>query len=41
MILEQFYRNRDIRIYVKVAPTIRSGRHGLLVFHIEKNKNIA
>lgn len=31
MILEDFYKNRDIRIYDKIAPTIRSGRTGLLV----------
>ena len=31
IILENFYRNREIRLYKSVAPTIRAGRFGLLV----------
>lgn len=38
MILEDFYKSRDIRIYDKIAPTIRSGRIGLLV--MEKTKTV-
>lgn len=41
MILENFYKNRNVRIYDKIAPTIRSGRIGLLVMEktrIEENK---
>lgn len=30
-IAENFYQNREIRIYDKISPAIRSGRHGLLV----------
>ena len=31
IILEEFYKNRPIRIYTEYCPTIRSGRDGLLV----------
>jgi hypothetical protein len=30
-IAENFYQSRDMRIYDKFSPTIRSGRQGLLV----------
>lgn len=30
-IIENFYRSREMRIYDKISPTIRSGRQGLLV----------
>lgn len=39
MILENFYQNRDVRIYKEYAPTIRAERLGLLVMEVEdKNK---
>lgn len=39
MILEDFYQNRDVRIYKEYAPTIRAERLGLLVMEVEdKNK---
>lgn len=33
MILENFYESRDVRVYKKIAPTIRAGRSGLLVMN--------
>lgn len=30
-IIENFYQSREMRIYDKISPTIRSGRQGLLV----------
>ena len=39
IILEQFYINRDIRVYSKYAPTLRAERIGLLVLE-KQNKLI-
>lgn len=30
-IIENFYHSREMRMYDKISPTIRSGRQGLLV----------
>ena len=39
IILEQFYVNRDVRVYSKYAPTLRAERIGLLVLE-KQNKLI-
>ena len=38
VILENFYKNRGIRIYKNISPTIRSERHGLLTLDMNKIK---
>lgn len=39
-IAENFYQQREMRVYDKVSPTIRSGRQGLLVIiEVEDGQN--
>lgn len=38
LILEQFYMNRNVRVYKEYSPTLRSERFGLLV--LEDNKTL-
>lgn len=38
VILEDFYINRPIRIYVGIAPTIRSERSGLKVVETKNER---
>lgn len=37
LIIEDFYSNRDIRIYDKYSPSLRSERSGLKVIEDDKN----
>lgn len=36
LILEQFYINRNVRVYKEYSPTLRSERFGLLVLEDDK-----
>ena len=38
VIVEDFYKNRPLRVYEDVAPTVRSGRQGLKVVQIDEDK---
>lgn len=39
MIIEDFYSNRDVRIYDKYSPSLRSERSGLKVLEDGRNSN--
>ena len=37
LIIEDFYSNRDVRVYDKYSPSLRSERSGLKVIENDKN----
>lgn len=39
MIIEDFYANRDVRVYDKYSPSLRSERSGLKVVEDGRNSN--